>query len=51
MDKETCWKWFCEVFVPEVRRRTGRFLNLMFVQYSKTVEDLHFQLYHPSFIK
>jgi hypothetical protein len=24
MDKETCWKWFHEVFVPEVRRRTGR---------------------------
>ena len=24
MDKETCWKWFREVFVPEVRRRTGR---------------------------
>jgi hypothetical protein len=24
MDKETCWKWFREVFVPEVRRRTGQ---------------------------
>ena len=24
MDKETCWKWFHEVFAPEVRRRTGR---------------------------
>jgi len=24
MDVETCWKWFNEVFVPEVKRRTGR---------------------------
>jgi len=24
MDRETCWKWFREVFVPEVRRRTRR---------------------------
>jgi hypothetical protein len=23
MDVETCWKWFNEVFVPEVKRRTG----------------------------
>jgi hypothetical protein len=24
MDVETCWKWFNEAFVPEVKRRTGR---------------------------
>jgi hypothetical protein len=24
MDVETCWKWFNEVFVLEVKRRTGR---------------------------
>jgi hypothetical protein len=24
MDVETCWKWFNEVFVPEIKRRTGR---------------------------
>jgi len=24
MDVETCWRWFNEVFVPEVKRRTGR---------------------------
>jgi hypothetical protein len=24
MDVETCWKWFNEVFVPEVKRRIGR---------------------------
>jgi len=24
MDVETCWKWFNEVFVPKVKRRTGR---------------------------
>jgi hypothetical protein len=24
MDMETCWKWFNEVFVPKVKRRTGR---------------------------
>jgi hypothetical protein len=23
MDVETCWKWFNEVFVPEIKRRTG----------------------------
>jgi len=30
MDKETCWKWFREVFYPKVRRRTAhRVLLLM----------------------
>ena len=24
MDVSTCWKWFEEVFYPEVRKRTGR---------------------------
>jgi len=24
IDVETCWKWFNEVFVPEVKRRIGR---------------------------
>jgi hypothetical protein len=24
MDMETCWKSFNEVFVPEIKRRTGR---------------------------
>jgi len=24
MDVETCWKWFNKVFVPEVKRQTGR---------------------------
>ncbi len=26
---ETCWKWFNEVFVPEVKRRTGRLVLLL----------------------
>jgi len=29
MDVETCWKWFNEVFVPEVKRRTRRFVLLL----------------------
>jgi hypothetical protein len=30
MDVETCWKWFNEVFYPEVKKRTGsRILLLM----------------------
>jgi len=29
MDKETCWKWFCQVFPPEVRRTTGRCVLLI----------------------
>lgn len=24
MDRETCRKWFTDVFFPEVKRRTGR---------------------------
>jgi hypothetical protein len=24
MDVETCWKWFNEVFLPEVKKQTGR---------------------------
>jgi len=24
MDVETCWKWFNEVFLPKVKKRTGR---------------------------
>ena len=24
MDVSTCWKWFKEVFYPEVRKKTGR---------------------------
>ncbi len=29
MDMETCWKWFNEVFVLEVKRRTGRPILLL----------------------
>jgi len=29
MDVETCWKWFNEVFVPEVKRRTRRLVLLL----------------------
>jgi len=29
MDKETCWKWFRELFVPEVRRITGQHVLLI----------------------
>jgi hypothetical protein len=29
MDVETCWKWFNKVFVPEVKRRTGRLVLLL----------------------
>jgi len=29
MDVETCWKWFNEVFVPEVKRRTKRLVLLL----------------------
>jgi hypothetical protein len=29
MDKETCWRWFREVFALEVRRRTGRCVLLI----------------------
>jgi hypothetical protein len=29
MDKDTCWKWFREVFLPEVRRRTARCVLLL----------------------
>ena len=29
MDVETCWKWFNEVFFPEVRKRTGRRVLLL----------------------
>ncbi len=29
MDVETCWKWFNEVFVPEVKRQTGRLILLL----------------------
>jgi len=29
MDMETCWKWFNEVFVLKVKRRTGRLVLLL----------------------
>ncbi len=29
MDVETCWKWFNEVFIPEVKKRTGRRVLLL----------------------
>ncbi|KAF5185902.1 Tigger transposable element-derived protein [Thalictrum thalictroides] len=29
MDVETCWKWFEQIFVPEVRSRTGRRVLLL----------------------
>ena len=29
MDVSTCWKWFEELFYPEVRKRTGRLVLLM----------------------
>ncbi len=29
MDVETCWKWFNEVFLPEVKKRTGRRVLLL----------------------
>ena len=29
MDVTTCWKWFEEVFYPQVRRRTGRPILLL----------------------
>jgi len=29
MDAETCWKWFNEVFIPEVKKRTGRQVLLL----------------------
>ena len=29
MDVETCWKWFNEVFFPEVTKRTGRRVLLL----------------------
>ncbi len=29
MDMETCWKWFNEVFVPEIKKRTGRLVLLL----------------------
>jgi hypothetical protein len=29
MDVETCWKWFNEVFFPEVKKRTGRQVLLL----------------------
>ena len=29
MDVQTCWKWFNEVFVPEVKKRTGRPILLL----------------------
>jgi hypothetical protein len=29
MDVETCWRWFDDVFAPEVRKRTGRRVLLL----------------------
>ena len=29
MDVETCWKWFNDVFFPEVKKRTGRSVLLL----------------------
>ena len=29
MDVKTCWKWFDEVFVPEVKKRTGCHILLL----------------------
>ena len=29
MDVKTCWKWFDEVFVPEVKKQTGRRILLL----------------------
>jgi hypothetical protein len=29
MDVETCWKWFNKVFLPEVKKRTGRRVLLL----------------------
>jgi hypothetical protein len=29
MDVETCWKWFNEVFLPEVKKRTEHQLFLL----------------------
>jgi hypothetical protein len=29
MDVETCWKWFNKVFLPEVKKRTGRRIFLL----------------------
>jgi hypothetical protein len=29
MDVKTCWKWFNEVFLPEVKKRTGRQILLL----------------------
>jgi len=29
MDVETCWKWFNEVFLPEVKKQTGRRVLLL----------------------
>ncbi len=29
MDVETCWKWFNEVFLPEVKKQTGRGVLLL----------------------
>jgi len=26
---ETCWKWFNEVFLPEVKKRNGRWVLLL----------------------
>ncbi len=46
MDVETCWKWFNEVFVPEVKRRTGHPVLLQMDNASG-----HFDAFEPDNIR
>jgi hypothetical protein len=54
MDVETCWKWFNKVFVPEVKRRTGRPVRLLMDNAPRHLDtfkrdDIHVVFFPPNY--